>query len=82
MAFSSARAKSDVQGTTKVEYWTWDSAGVTTGTIRSGIKNILHLSSNNKTNEDVGKWTFDSDGVITVTGVTSNDQGTLKVEGF
>ncbi len=82
MAFSSAVVKSDIQGVTKVEYWTWNSAGVTTGTIQSGIKNILHVSSNNLVTEDVGKWTYTSAGLITVTGVTSSDTGTLKVEGF
>jgi hypothetical protein len=82
MAFSSNRVKSDIQGTTKVEYYTWNAASVTTGTITTGLKNILHISHNNLTSEDVGKWTYDSNGVVTVTGVTSNDIGTLKVEGF
>lgn len=82
MAFSSSMQKSDLQGTTKVEYWTWSAAGVTGGTIQSGIKNILHLSHNNEVSEDLGKWAKDSNGLITLTGVTSNDTGTLKVEGF
>jgi len=82
MAFSSVRVKTDIQGTTKVEYWTWNAASVTTGSITSGIGNILHVSSNNLVTEDVGKWVYTTAGVITVTGVTSSDTGTLKVEGF
>lgn len=81
MAFSSSRVKSDIQGTTKVEYYTWNAASVTTGTIAVGMKNILHISSNNLVSEDVGKWTH-SDGVVTVSGVTSNDTGTVKIEGY
>ncbi len=82
MAFSSVRVKSDIQGTTKVEYWTWNAASVTTGTINSGIKNIMHVSSNNLVTEDVGKWVYSDAGVVTVTGVTSSDTGTIKIEGF
>jgi len=81
MAFSATRVKSDIQGTTKVEYWSWDAAGVTTGSFTSGLKNILHISSNNLVTEDVGLWT-QSEGVVTVSGVTSSDTGTVKVEGY
>lgn len=81
MAFSATRVKSDIQGTTKVEYWSWDAASVTTGAIDSGIANIMHISGNNSTTEGQGLWTNESN-VVTVAGLSSSDVGTVKIEGF
>ena len=81
MPFIATKVKDDVQGTTKVQYWSWNCSAVTTGSITTGMSSILHVSSNNLTTEDVGKWAV-SGGVVTVTGVTSNDVGTVKIEGI
>jgi hypothetical protein len=80
MAFSATKIKTDIQGTTKVEYWTWSAASVTGGTITTGFSKILAINPNNNVTEDQGLW-VPNGGVITLTGVTSNDTGILEVKG-
>lgn len=82
MAFSSTMKKSDIQGTTKVQYYDFDSAGVTTGVISTGLAGILHVSVCNKTTAAAaGKPAVDG-GDVTLSGLTADDVGTVKVEGF
>lgn len=80
MAFSSALVDRNYLGNLAVEIHTWDAASVTTGTIKTGLSSVLHISHNNLVTEDVGKWTA-SGGTVTVSGVTSNDTGTMMVFG-
>lgn len=81
MAFSSARVKSDIHGTMRCEVYTWNAASVTTGTIKTGLSSIIHISPNNLVTEDIGKW-VNSGGDVTVSGVTSNDTGTVMIFGY
>lgn len=82
MAFSSVQKKSDIQGTTKKVYYSFDAAGVTTGEIQTGLVGILHASLNNQGAAAAGaKMDFDG-GKLTVSGLTANDTGTIEVIGF
>jgi hypothetical protein len=80
MAFSSERVERQYLGNVAIEIHTWNAASVTTGSIGTGLSSVLHISPNNLVTEDVGKWTA-SGGTVTVTGVTSNDTGTVVVFG-
>jgi len=81
MAFSATKVKDDIFGTTRVQIWTWSAASVTSGTINTGFGKVLHVSSNNEVTEDVGLW-VPTAGAIAVSGVTSNDTGTVIVYGI
>jgi hypothetical protein len=80
MAFSATKVSRSVAGTVIKEIWAWNAAGVTTGTITCGLGSIQHISPNNNVTEDVGKWTS-SGSVVTVSGVTSSDTGTVEITG-
>ena len=81
MAFSSSRISRSMAGNLVIEVWSWNAASVTTGTLSTGLSTIMHISSNNLVTEDVGKWTA-SGQVVTVSGVTSSDTGTVMVVGY
>lgn len=81
MAFSSAKLKRAVQGGLITEIWSWNASSVTTGSISTGLGTVLHISPNNNVTEDVGLWTS-SGQTVTVSGVTSNDTGTVMVVGY
>lgn len=80
MAFSSALKSRSVAGNLVIEVYSWNAASVTSGTISTGIKNIMHISPNNNVTEDVGLWS-NTDQLVSVSGVTSNDTGTMMVIG-
>jgi hypothetical protein len=80
MAFSAERLNRSVDGNTVREIWAWNAAGVTTGSFSVGLGTILHKVSNNDVTEDVGKLTH-SGSTVTISGVTSNDTGTIEVVG-
>jgi hypothetical protein len=80
MAFSATRLSRSVDGNTVREIWAWNAASVTTGSISTGLGTILHKVSNNDVTEDVGKLTH-SGSVVTISGVTSSDTGTIEVVG-
>lgn len=82
MAFSSTLVSSNVVGNKRELIFSWNSAGVTTGTISTGLSNVEHMSVNNLVTADKpGKAVVSSAGVITLSGVTSNDTGTILVKG-
>lgn len=81
MAFSAIRVSRSVAGSVIKEIWSWSAASVTTGSFSCGLGSVQHISSNNEVTEDVGKWTKDGS-VVTVSGVTSNDTGTVEVTGL
>ncbi len=80
MAFSAVRTSRSVAGNVVKETWAWNASGVTTGEFSVGLGTILHKSSNNDVTEDVGKLTH-SGSLVTISGVTSNDTGTIEVTG-
>lgn len=80
MAFSATRLNRSVDGNTVREIWAWDADGVTEGSFSVGLGTILHKVSNNDVTEDVGKLTH-SGSEVTISGVTSNDTGTIEVVG-
>lgn len=81
MAFSATRISRSIAGNVIKEIWAWDAASVTTGSFSAGMGVIHHISSNNEVTEDVGKWTK-SGSAVTVSGVTSNDTGTVEITGY
>ena len=80
MAFSSSKTAQSLAGNLRMEIHSCDFAGVTSGTVSIGIKNILHMSFNNEVTEAAGLVTK-SGQLVTIASVTSNDTGTLMVIG-
>ncbi|MGE3608011.1 MAG: hypothetical protein AB7I27_00385 [Bacteriovoracaceae bacterium] len=80
MAFSATRINRTVDGNTVREIWSWNAASVTGGSFSCGLGTVMHISPNNNVTEDIGKWTS-SGATVTVSGVTSNDTGTVEVVG-
>lgn len=83
MAFSSAKKSRTDAGNVMIEVWSFNAAGVTTGTISAGISKIHAVHLNNEVSGSVSgqKATYDANGLITIAGVTSNDTGTITVIG-
>lgn len=81
MAFSSSKVVENVAGRLKQQIWSFDSAGVTTGVIKSGLSVVQHVNLNNAVTEGDGKAVF-SGGDVTLSGLTSNDTGTVEVWGY
>lgn len=82
MAFSSEKLKSDIQGTLKKEYYSFNAAAVTTGVIQTGLSGIYHASLNNQGAAAAGAKCVFAGGAVTISGLTANDVGTLEVIGF
>lgn len=89
MAFSSAQVATDVHGTMECQIYTINSAGVTSGYIKTGFSNILFARLNNATTAGAGKVLINkaSDGStaegggLYMSGLTSNDVGEIIVFG-
>jgi hypothetical protein len=81
MAFSAKKTSRSLAGSKVMEVWTWNAAAVTSGTIRTGLKNIEHVSLNNIVTEADGK-AVPTKGDIAISGVTANDKGTVLVIGY
>lgn len=80
MAFSSSKLASTLMGNLRAEIHSCDFASVTEGTVSVGISNIMHMSFTNNVTED-GGLVSKSGQLVTISGVTSNDTGTLLVIG-
>ena len=80
MAFSSERTSNSIPGNLRMETHSFDSASVTTGVISTGLSTILHVSLNNEVTEGDGKAVI-SGQKVTLSGLTSNDTGTIVVFG-
>jgi len=80
MAFSATKQSRSIAGNVVIEIWSWNADAVTTGSFSCGLGTVQHISSNNEVTEDLGKW-VDTGSLITVTGVTSGDTGTVMVVG-
>ena len=80
MAFSSSNTSKSIAGNLRMETHSFDSAGVTTGVISTGLGTILHVSLNNEVSEADGKAVIDGQ-KVTLSGLTSGDTGTIVVFG-
>lgn len=81
MAFSATLKRQTLMGNLRVQIWDVDFAGVTTGTIKSGLTSVDHISFNNAVSEDLGISSA-SGSDVTVSGVTSDDTGTVMIVGI
>ena len=81
MAFSSEKKSRSLAGNLIMEVHTWDADSVTSGTISTGIGKILHVSLNNDVTEGDGKAVATGQSVA-ISGVTSDDTGTVLVVGY
>ena len=68
-------------GNLLVEVHSWNAASVTSGSISTGISHILHVDINNDVTEGDGKAVATGQ-TVALSGVTSNDTGTLMVVGY
>jgi hypothetical protein len=84
MAFSSAKKTRSDAGNVILEVWSFNAASVTTGTISPGVSNVLSVLINNETSGAVSgqKAVAATSGLITLTGLNSNDVGTITVIGY
>lgn len=80
MAFSANLKRQTLMGNLRVQIWEVDFAGVTTGVIASGLSAVDHISFNNEVSEDQGLSVADGSNV-TISGVTSDDTGTVMIVG-
>lgn len=81
MAFSATLKRQSLMGNLRVQIWDVDFAGVTTGTIKSGLSAVDHISFNNAVTEGQGLSTV-SGSDVTIASVTSNDTGTVMIVGL
>jgi len=84
MAFSSAKKSRSDAGNVMIEVYSFNAAAVTSGTISAGIGKIQSVSLNNETSGAVAgqKAVYDANGLITISGLTSNDIGSIIVIGI
>jgi hypothetical protein len=80
MAFTSSKVAQSLAGNLRMEIHSCNFAGVTTGDVSIGIKNILFMAFNNEVTEGEGLVTK-SGQTVTISSVTSNDTGSLLVIG-
>lgn len=81
MAFSATLKRQSLMGNMRVEVWDFNSAGVTTGSFSAGIGLVDHVSMNNEVTEGDGK-VVKNGSLVTLSGLTSNDTGTVFVVGI
>lgn len=81
MAFSSEKKSRSIAGNLVMEVHSWNAASVTSGTVNTGIQNILHVSVNNLVTEGQG-LAVPSGANVALSSVVSNDTGTLLVVGY
>lgn len=81
MAFSATLKRQSLMGNLRVQIWDVNFAGVTTGTIKSGLSAVDHISFNNAVTEGQGLSTV-SGSDVTIASVTSNDTGTVMIVGL
>lgn len=82
MAFSSAPISQNIVGNKREMVFSWNAASVTTGTIKTGLSIIEHVSVNNLVTADNPGKAVPSGGDVVLSGVTSNDTGTILVKGY
>ena len=80
MAFSSERKSRALANGMVIEVHSFNSAGVTSGSISTGLGTIFGVAFNNETTEMDGK-AVKSGQDVAISGVTSGDVGTIVVFG-
>lgn len=81
MAFSATLKRQSLMGNLRVQIWDVDFDGVTTGTIKSGLSAVDHISFANAVSDDHGILAA-SGSDVTISSVTSNDTGTVMIVGI
>jgi hypothetical protein len=81
MAFSSTLVFKTVMGNKSMEVWSFNSAGVTSGNIATGLANIAATKLANKTAQRGVVDDTTTAGTVALTGLTSNDVGYVFVWG-
>lgn len=81
MAFSSEKKARSIAGSLVIEVHSWNAASVTTGDISTGIAHVLSAVIQNEVTEGQGIVARDGQ-KVTLSGLTSNDTGTLIVVGY
>lgn len=81
MAFSATLKRKTLMGNLRAEVWEFNSAGVTTGSFNPGMGVVDHVSINNEVSESQG-LAVEASGVVTLSGLVSNDTGTVLVIGI
>lgn len=87
MAFSATKVKEERIGTIVMQIYNLNFASVTSGSFKTGLRNIIHANFNNFVTEDAGlvkhnhTGSVAEQGTMSIAAVTSNDTGTLIVYG-
>jgi hypothetical protein len=81
MAFSSEKKARTLMGNLVAEIHSFNAASVTSGNISVGISNILHVSLQNNVTDGDG-LAVPSGQTVALSGLTSNDTGTILVIGY
>ena len=81
MAFSSAKIQEAIATPLKIMVFSWNAASVTSGTIATGMSAIHHVAVNNLVSEGQG-LAVPTGGNVALSGVVSNDTGTIIVFGY
>lgn len=81
MVFTSTMTHRTVSGNLRIEVWEWNSAGVTSGNIDTGLGKIVHTNFENKTAQRGTVDDTTTSGRVALTGLTSNDVGRVVVYG-
>lgn len=81
MAFSSVKKASSIAGNIKMEIHSFSAASVTTGTISAGMSNIFAVIVNNATTAGQGHKAVWSGQLVTISDLTSNDEGQVVILG-
>jgi hypothetical protein len=90
MAFSSSVKKHDVQGTMILKVLDFNAASVTSGYVKTGLRNIVFAVISNRSTAGAGKalvniasdGTTAEQGGLFLSGLTSNDVGSVLVYGY
>jgi hypothetical protein len=82
MSFSSALVSQNIVGVKREHIYSWNAASVTTGTIKTGLSVIEHVSVNNLVTADKPGKAVPTGGDVVISGVTSSDTGTILIKGY
>ena len=81
MAFSSEKKARSLAGNLIIEVHSWNAASVTSGSISTGVPNILHISLKNDVTEANGQ-AIATGQKVDISSVTANDTGSILVVGY
>ena len=81
MAFSSEKKARTLMGNLVAEVHSFNAASVTSGNISAGVSTILHVSLQNNVTAGAG-LAVSTGQAVALSGLTSNDTGTILVIGY